>query len=199
VREALRRAFRASDNRKMVEALYRFLCEAWGISPGLGFLMPAGYEQAHASYDPDNGSIHLNPTLLAGSRVACAYYFLHEMRHAQQYLRPQDFPPEVTRGLSYVVQYDGKCFKRDSDGWKSCQLEGPEAYFTELYLAQPHELDAGDFAYETVRSLADAREAEELEALYHFWQPAYQVIRTAEMPMALDAVYRRIDAAIITP
>lgn len=192
--EALRRAFEAPGNRGMAEGLCQYFSRAWGISPGLGYVMPAGFESAHASYDPEGHCIHLNPDLLEASRTECAYYVLHELCHAWQYLRPQDFPEAVVRSLNYAVGYNGQCHKRESGGWKSCVLDGPEAYFTDIYLAQPHELDAGEFAYRTIKPLVHGDEAAELEALFRFWRPAYQLVKEGDMPGELNKVFARIDA-----
>ena len=193
--EALRLAFEAPDNRGMAEALLTIYSKAWGIAPGLDFVMPPGYASAHASYDPETDTIHLNPELPDGGRVGFAYYFLHELRHAYQYKKPERFPKELARGIAYAVLYDGTCHKRMDGGWRSCKLEGPEAYFTEIYLAQPHERDAGDFAYESLKSLVKGGEAAELEALRRFWRPPFALIKEEDMPREIARVYKRIDEA----
>lgn len=52
---------------------------------------------------------------------------------------------------------------------KECKLEGSIEFFTELYLGQPHERDANDFAYERVKALLGA--SQELQELLAFWTP----------------------------
>lgn len=66
------------------------------------------------------------------------------------------FDELISRSRLYVIQYDGTCYKLVDGEWKECKLEGSIEFFTELYLGQPHERDANDFAYERVKALLGA-------------------------------------------
>jgi hypothetical protein len=195
-RSLLKQAFQAPGNREIVEAMLSIISRERALSCALSFQMPLGYEDAHASYDPDSRTIHLNQTLLAGSRVTCAYHFLHELRHAWQYQRMADFPAEVVRSLDYVVLYDGLCYKRMGKEWRSCRLEGGEAYFTDIYLSQPHELDAGNWAFRIVKDMVEGHQLAELKDIHRLWCPSYRIISEEDMLSELDKVYGRIDVAI---
>jgi hypothetical protein len=195
-RSLLKQAFQAPGNREIVEAMLSIISRERALSCALSFQMPLGYEDAHASYDPDSRTIHLNQTLLAGSRMACAYHFLHELRHAWQYQRMADFPAEVVRSLDYVVLYDGLCYKRMGKEWRSCRLEGGEAYFTDIYLSQPHELDAGNWAFRIVKDMVEGHQLAELKDIHRLWCPSYRIISEEDMLSELDKVYGRIDVAI---
>ena len=90
----------------------------------------------------------------------------HELRHALQYLHPERFDGLISRSRLYVIQYDGTCYKLVDGKWKECKLDGSIDYFTELYLGQPYEREANDFAYEKVKALlGDALDITDLR--YH--------------------------------
>lgn len=59
-------------------------------------------------------------------------------------------------------------------------------YFTELYLGQPYERDANDFAYEKVKALLG--DSPELQELHAFWTP-----KKAIEDQAYEELYRQID------
>lgn len=67
------------------------------------------------------------------------------------------------------IQYDGTCYKLVDGEWKECKLDGSTEHFTELYLGQPYERDANDFAYEKVKELLG--DSPELQELHAFWTP----------------------------
>ena len=71
----------------------------------------------------------------------------------------------------------------------SCKLDGNEDYFTNLYLGQPHEVDANTFAYEQVKQLYG--DSKELKALFDFWMPRQPV------PVGTyDTIFSQIDKSI---
>ena len=97
----------------------------------------------------------------------------------------QSFP----RSRLYVIQYDGTCYKLIDGEWKECKLDGSIEYFTELYLGQPYERDANDFAYEKVKELLG--DSPELQELHAFWTP-----KKAIEDQAYEELYLQIDKMI---
>lgn len=65
-------------------------------------------------------------------------------------------------------------------------MYGSIEYFTELYLGQPYERDANDFAYEKVKVLLG--DSPELQDIHAFWMPK-KVIEN----QAYEELYRQID------
>ena len=85
--------------------------------------------------------------------------------------------------------YDGTCYKLVDGDWKDCKLEGSIECFTELYLGQPYERDANEFAYEKVKELLG--DSPELRELHAFWTPK----KTME-DQAYEKLYRQINEMI---
>ena len=103
-----------------------------------------------------------------------------------QYLHPESFDGLIARSRLYVIQYDGTCYKLVDGEWKECKLEGSIEFFTELYLGQPHERDANDFAYERVKALLG--DSPELQELHAFWTPKKPI-----SDQVYEELYRQID------
>ena len=156
----------------------------------LSFAMPAGYENANGTFDVAAKTVYINTTRLNDAPdYEKAFYFFHELRHASQYLCPDQFSSSIQRSLQYVIQYDGTCYKQVSGNYHKCKLDGSEEYFTNLYLGQPHEVDANVFAYEQTRNLYG--DSAELKALFDFWMPRQPVpVET------YNAVFSQIDESI---
>lgn len=152
------------------KAHFSSFCEENGLDLSLSFDMPEGYGTANGLFDPERKTVFINAALLESAPDGeKAFYFFHELRHAAQYLLPDRFPDLIRRSLRYVIRYDGTCYKQVGDDYAECRLEGGEAYFTRLYLGQPHEADANAFAFGRVRELFGDSEA--LDRLYGFWMP----------------------------
>lgn len=83
----------------------------------------------------------------------------------------------------------GNRYKLVDGEWKECKLEGSIEFFTELYLGQPHERDANDFAYERVKALLGA--SPELQELLAFWTPKKPI-----SDQVYEELYRQIDDMI---
>ena len=162
-------------------------CQKNGLNISLCFDMPAGYETANGMYDPESKTVFINGERLAKlPDYEKRFYLYHELRHASQYLMPIQLDEQIIRSLQYVIGYDGECWKRTEDGWKSCLIEGTEVFFTQMYLAQPYEMDANTFAYREVK--AAVGESEELQKLYSFWMPE------SDVPFErFEALYAMID------
>ncbi len=85
-------------------------CNETGLELSLCFDMPEGYETANGTYDDGTKTVYINAKLLeAAPDYEKAFYLFHELRHAAQYLKPEQFPELIRRSLQYMIQYDGTC------------------------------------------------------------------------------------------
>ena len=170
--------------------IFNTYCQKNDLDLQLSFVMPEGYETANGTLDPVTKTVFINANLLELlPDHEKLFYFFHELRHAAQYLHPEQFDELTIKSRFYVIMYNGICYKLTDDEWKECQLEGTEEFFTELYLGQSYERDANTFAYDMTKSLlGDSRE---LQELYAFWMPKKPV------PEAVyTEIYRKIDENI---
>ena len=152
------------------QSLFDEYCMENGLDLALSFDMPAGYETANGTFDVGSKTVFINADLLNDAPDhEKAYYLFHELRHAMQYLCPEQFGDILKLSLQYVIMYDGTCFKLIGGEYLECKMDGGEEYYTDLYLGQPNEVDANTFAYERARELYGDFEA--LRKLYEFWLP----------------------------
>ena len=172
------------------ESLFQAYCDENRLSIKLSFDMPEGYETANGTFDPVVNTLFINREMLR-SRPGYeqGFYLFHELRHALQYLQPRQFNDLICRSRFYVIMYDGTCCKLADDGWKECRLEGSEAYFSELYLGQPYERDANDFAYQKTKE--HFGDSEGLRRLHAFWTPKNEI-----PAQAYEDLYAMIDSAV---
>ena len=167
---------------------FQSFCEQTGLDLDLSFAMPIGYQTANGTYDHETKTVYINVDLLQDAPdYEQAFYLYHELRHAWQYARPEDFAPSVGRSLPYTIMYDGTCYKLVSGRYVECKLEGGDLDFAALYLGQPYEVDANEYAYEQVKERLGDHEG--LRRLFAFWTPR-QTIPSA----TYEAVYAEIDA-----
>ena len=132
--------------------------------------MPEGYETANGTFDITKNTLFFNTTMLTESPdYEMLFYLFHELRHVLQYVKPEQFSPIIHESLSYVLMYDGTCYKLINGEWAECKLEGTENDLSNAYLGQPYELDANQFAYESVRKILGP--SVDLDKLYEFWRP----------------------------
>lgn len=156
----------------------------------LSFDMPPGYEEANGTFDPASRTVYIHAERLCEAPdYEKAFFMFHELRHASQYLRPERFSEEIRRSLAYVIMYDGTCYKLVDGEYLECKLDGGEEVFTALYLGQPYEADANQFAYEQVRKAYG--DSEGLRELYRFCRPCHPVT-----PEQYDSVFSMIDEKI---
>ena len=173
------------------QAHFTQYCREHMLPLHLSFAMPAGYENANGTFDVAAKTVYINTTRLNDAPdYEKAFYFFHELRHASQYLCPDQFSGSIQRSLQYVIQYDGTCYKWVNGSYRKYKLDGSEEYFTNLYLGQPHEVDANVFAYEQARTLCG--DSAELKTLFDFWMPHQTVLVGT-----YDAVFSQIDKKIL--
>lgn len=156
----------------------------------LSFQMPTGYEEANGTYDVTVNTLFLNPDFLSTNSLELPFYFLHELRHAMQYLHPEQFPGEIQCSLPYVILHNGFCYKLVDGVWRELDLSGADADFENSYLSLPYELDANRFAYDTLWAEFPEQTCE-LDKLLAFWTPK-QPVPHAE----LVRLFQLIDAGL---
>ena len=146
-------------------------CRETSLPLRLSFDMPAGYESANGMFHQETGTVFINAAYLSEtSDCDKLFYLFHELRHASQYLAPENFSPLIRRSLQYAIMYDGTCYKMINGAYRECRLDGDADFFKNLYLGQPYEADANSFAYEQTKNLLGP--SERLETLKNFWLPA---------------------------
>ncbi len=155
---------------KEIEGFIQAFCLENGMDIQLSYDMPVGYESAYGTYDVTVNTLFLNAALLQGAPgYELLFYLFHELRHAMQYLCPMQFDTQIRESMSYVILYNGTCFKLIGNAWQECVLNGDADYFTRAYMTLPYELDANFFAYERVKALRG--DSPELRELFEFWIP----------------------------
>lgn len=145
-------------------------CTENHIELQLSFDMPPGYETANGTFDVEKKTVYINAEYLCEAPdYEQAYFLYHELRHAVQYMFPEKFSDIIIRSLPYTIMFDGTCFKLEDGKYLECKLDGGEEIFTDVYLGQPYEVDANNYAYEMVKMIYG--DSEELRNLYDFWLP----------------------------
>lgn len=182
----------STDTKKaMMSDILQFTNGFFGMSVGLSFSMPQGFESALGLTDPGSGDIMVNGDLFGDSRQFLPLFiFLHELRHGIQKNKAELFPEETALNSSHVIQFDGTCYRIDGETVTTVRLDGAQEYFTELYLGSPAETDANRFAYDMLRRVCDD---EALEEHFRLWSPTYKIISEDDMPGEFLKVCERID------
>ena len=172
---------------------YSFIAENH-LDIQLSYAMPSGYEDAFGTFDIAYRTLFLNRELLESRpEFEVLFYFYHELRHAMQYICPQEFPEPVRNSIQYVVLYNGSCFKLIDGEWKSCRLVGNEEFFTLVYENMPYELDANQYARDMVSSLLPDHRSD-IESLFQSWLPKERLSEDD-----LVSIFHRIDISIERP
>lgn len=173
-----------------ITSIFESFCSEHGLSVELNWDMPFGYETAYGTYDVTINTLFLNLTLLENTpKYEILFYLFHELRHAMQYLRPQDFAEEIQSSRFYVILYNGICYKLINLEWQCCEIEGDEEYWTNAYLGLPYEQDANKYAYEQAQKYCGV--TDKLTELYNFWKP------TKELPYSeYQSIFSKIDSGI---
>ena len=165
-------------------------CKEYGLSLSLSFVMPDGYETAYGTFDLNLQTIFINKNLLKDKEeFEQAFYLFHELRHAVQYINPQSFNDIINESLSYIIMYDGTCYKQVGDKYYKYKIDGDEEFLKNLYLSQPYEMDANEYAYKKVSEVMGF--SKELEQLYQSWIPKCQISNKK-----YRLIYKEIDKSI---
>ena len=78
------------------QKLFDDFCRQNRLEVTLLFEMPDGYETAYGTYDVTSNTLFFNlPMFDNEPEYEVLFYFFHELRHAQQYLHPQQFEQAV--------------------------------------------------------------------------------------------------------
>ncbi len=159
-----------SEYKKYFEAY----CKEHDLELRLSFEMPVGYETANGTFDISSRTVFINAEKLNKEpEYSKLFYLFHELRHASQYLEPERFNETIKRSIQYIIMFDGTCYKLEGNRYLKCRLEGGEEYFNNLYLNQPHEVDANRFAYEQARKICG--DSVGLKKLVDFWMPRQMI------------------------
>lgn len=165
-------------------------CKENGLSLLLSFTMPDGYETAFGTFDLNSLTVFINKNLLKDrEEFEQAFYLFHELRHALQYTNPQSFNNIINESLSYIIMYDGTCYKKVGDKYYKYKIKGDEEFLKNLYISQPYEMDANEFAYKKVCEVMGF--SKELEYLYHRWIPKSRISNET-----YRLIYKEIDKSI---
>lgn len=163
--------------KTIMQHVFQLAKDGLKLNIKLCFTMPEGFEQAYGVTNPVTGDIHVNEALWDPSNpVEPLFYFLHELRHAIQAAHPDWFSRAIQLNARYILQYDGTAYKIEQHEILEVKLPGEQAYFTELYLASPAEVDANAFAYRCLSGVG----GEKLERLYAMWSPEYRYFSREE-------------------
>ena len=104
-------------------------CSAHNLALHLSFSMPVGYETANGNFDPACKTVFINAKRLKNeSDSTKAFFLFHELRHALQYLCPDQFSSTIQRSIQYIILYDGTCYKLTNERYLKCQLDGGEEW-----------------------------------------------------------------------
>ena len=162
-------------------------CTNSNLNCKLSFEMPDGFEDAFGMYDSCTNTVHINKDFMKDdSDYKKAFCLFHELRHAEQHSHKEAFSKLIVRALNYDICYNGLCSKFIDNEWEGQFFDGSEEYFTRLYLSQPHELDANEFAYQRTKEIFG--NSIELEKMHKFWVPT-DIASSQE----LEKMYNLID------
>lgn len=172
-----------SEYKKYFEAY----CREHDLELRLSFEMPIGYETANGTFDVSSRTVFINAEKLNKEpEYSKLFYLFHELRHASQYLERERFNETIKRSIQYIMMFDGTCYKLAGNRYLKCRLKGDEEYFNNLYLGQPHEVDANRFAYEQARKICGNSVG--LKKLVDFWMPRQMILNDV-----YDKVFALID------
>lgn len=177
VTEQLQLTYTNTSTKTIMQHVFQLAKEELELNINLCYTMPEGFQQAYGVTNPVTGDIHVNEALWDPSNpVEPLFYFLHELRHAIQAAHSDWFSRAIQLNARYILQFDGTAYKIEQHEILEVKLPGEQAYFTELYLASPAEVDANAFAYRCLSGVG----GEKLERLYAMWTPEYRYFSKEE-------------------
>ena len=165
-------------------------CKENKLSLSLSYAIPCGYETAYGTFDLNLQTIFINKNLLKDKEeFEQAFYLFHELRHAVQYINSKSFNDIINESLSYIIMYDGTCYKQVGDKYYKYKINGDEEFLKDLYVSQPYEVDANEYAYKKVSEVMGF--SKELEKLYRSWIPKHRISNET-----YRLIYKEIDKDI---
>lgn len=187
----------AETRAERLQILLQEMKAQYGIEAELCFRMPVGFEMANGLYDPIKKISYLNLEMPGVGPVEQLLILLHEFRHAMQNSRQDLFSRDLVKGLRYVIQFDGTCYRQHEGKMQQVKLEGEQAYYTELYLAQPYERDANEFARDCLLAACNSDAfCEQIQDFFSMWSPPFVRFSEEEAAEYLQCTYDKIDAAL---
>ena len=98
--------------KEYINELVRDFAASKDLQIHISCTMPEGYEEAYGTFDVVQSTLFLNPHMLCEApKYEVLFYLFHELRHAVQYLHPEQFEGPIRESIPYVILYDGVCFK----------------------------------------------------------------------------------------
>jgi hypothetical protein len=168
------------------------------LNAKISYNMPEGYGDAFGTYDDPTNTLFFNKSVcISEGLLCCLFTIAHEMRHAQQYKYPAKFSLEIQKSRNYAIIAPIKIgYKLSGDKWLECELPYDTDYLTELYLCNPNEKDANDYAYNYIMQIAKSNQeiVSELNEYIKMWQPKYKYIRKEDEMLEISKIYAYIDA-----
>ena len=164
------------------------------------FIPKAGYEDAFASYDKEDKVIFLNPNYIESTSLLCLWNLFHEFQHVVQH-RDEDLLKEEKllkndfyNNISYYFMYDGTSYRSSSEEDFTYKIKKTEEFCLELYLRNPIEIDANNYAYLSLKKVIernlirygkDNETTEGLNKIKKMLLPEFNIIRDG---IAIDII-----------
>jgi translation initiation factor 2 beta subunit (eIF-2beta)/eIF-5 len=168
------------------------------LSARISYDMPEGFEYAFGTYDDTTNTLFFNESVcISEGLVCCLFTIAHELRHALQNKYSEKFSLEVQKSRLYAINADLKtAYKLSGNKWFECELPYDTDYLIELYLCNPNEKDANDYAYNYIIQIVKSNQkiVSELNEYMAMWQPEYKFIRREDEMRELNKIYAYIDA-----
>ena len=136
------------------------------LNIAISYEMPKGYESAYGTYDFFKNTLFVNEEKISQNKALAVFTFFHELHHAMQFNKPEEFSNEINEFLGYVILYDGTCYKVKNSEWKSCKLKGSPAFYKRAYLSLPYEIDANEYALKKSLEVLNKEDSDRLMKFY---------------------------------
>lgn len=125
------------------------------------FIPKVGYENAFASYHKEDKAIFINPNYIESTSLLSIWNLFHEFQHVIQHrdenliregkLLKNDF----YSSFAYYFMYDGTGYRFGSEEDYLYKIRGSEEFCLELYLRNPIEMDANNYAYLNLKKIIE--------------------------------------------
>ena len=173
---------------KLLQQTFNLYVSKLGLKSALAFAMPKSHLTANGMYDDKTDTVYINRNSFSQGETVCLFYLLHEMYHAYQHKNDKWFV--------YYFEYDGKAyrFNKHDGSYFECYVMGEKTVLEELYLCNPVELEANNFAIDALKKMHadssknDAAAAKAIEYLCREYTPPLKIF-TPEKKDLLFAFY----------